>query len=63
VRQFRVVIFLVCKPGREFSGCNRKGSFVRGIAFPETRAYVERVEDLKRIYRKAYGSRLRPAPT
>jgi soluble lytic murein transglycosylase len=38
----------------------REGS---GIAFPETRAYVDRVEDLKGIYRKAYGSRLEPAPT
>ena len=34
----------------------------RGIAFSETRAYVDRVEDLKRIYRDAYGSRLGPAP-
>ena len=34
-----------------------------GIEFPETRAYVDRVEDLKQIYRKAYGSRLKPAPT
>ena len=30
----------------------------KGIAFAETRAYVERVEKLKRIYRDAYGSRL-----
>ena len=30
----------------------------RGIAFEETKHYVERVEDLKRIYRHAYGSRL-----
>jgi soluble lytic murein transglycosylase len=29
-----------------------------GIQFPETRAYVQRVEDLKRIYRDAYGSEL-----
>ena len=29
-----------------------------GIAFAETRAYVKRVEKLKRIYRDAYGSRL-----
>ena len=29
-----------------------------GIQFPETRAYVKRVEDLKRIYRDAYGSEL-----
>jgi peptidoglycan lytic transglycosylase len=29
-----------------------------GIQFAETRAYVKRVEDLKRIYRDAYGSRL-----
>jgi soluble lytic murein transglycosylase len=35
----------------------------RGIAFSETRAYVDRVEDLKRIYRDAYGGRLGPAPT
>ena len=27
----------------------------RGIAFSETRAYVERVEELKKIYRRAYG--------
>jgi soluble lytic murein transglycosylase len=27
----------------------------RGIVFPETRAYVERVEELKKIYRDAYG--------
>ena len=33
-----------------------------GIAFAETRAYVERVEGLKRIYRDAYGSRLGPPP-
>jgi soluble lytic murein transglycosylase len=30
----------------------------KGIAFAETRAYVDRVEKLKRIYRDAYGSRL-----
>jgi soluble lytic murein transglycosylase len=30
----------------------------RGIEFPETRHYVDRVEDLKEIYRRAYGSRL-----
>jgi soluble lytic murein transglycosylase len=29
-----------------------------GIQFPETRAYVSRVEELKRIYRDAYGSEL-----
>jgi peptidoglycan lytic transglycosylase len=29
-----------------------------GIQFAETRAYVKRVEDLKRIYRDAYGSQL-----
>jgi soluble lytic murein transglycosylase len=29
-----------------------------GIAFPETRRYVQRVEELKRIYRHAYGRRL-----
>ena len=32
------------------------------IAFAETRAYVDRVEKLKRIYRDAYGSKLGPAP-
>jgi soluble lytic murein transglycosylase len=30
----------------------------RGIAFAETRAYVQRVEDLRRIYRRAYASEL-----
>jgi soluble lytic murein transglycosylase len=35
----------------------------KGIAFAETRAYVDRVEKLKRIYRDAYGSKLDPAPT
>jgi len=30
----------------------------RGIAFSETRAYVDHVEELKGIYRHAYGSRL-----
>ena len=29
-----------------------------GIQFAETRAYVDRVEKLKRIYRKAYGAEL-----
>jgi soluble lytic murein transglycosylase len=29
-----------------------------GIQFPETRAYVKRVEDLKQVYRDAYGSEL-----
>jgi soluble lytic murein transglycosylase len=29
-----------------------------GIQFAETRAYVKRVEELKRIYRQAYGSEL-----
>ena len=29
-----------------------------GIQFPETRAYVTRVEELKRIYRRAYGAEL-----
>jgi peptidoglycan lytic transglycosylase len=33
----------------------------RGIAFGETRHYVSRVEDLKRIYRRAYPSRLAAA--
>jgi soluble lytic murein transglycosylase len=30
----------------------------RGIQFSETRAYVGRVEELKRIYRRAYGAEL-----
>jgi soluble lytic murein transglycosylase len=30
----------------------------RGVQFSETRAYVERVEDLKAIYRKAWGKEL-----
>src|SRR5438093_4279157 len=30
----------------------------RGIEFSETRAYVDRVEQLKKIYRDAYGTRL-----
>jgi peptidoglycan lytic transglycosylase len=30
-----------------------------GIRFSETRAYVKRVEELKGIYRRAYGSELR----
>jgi soluble lytic murein transglycosylase len=29
-----------------------------GIAFPDTRAYVDRVERLKGIYRRAYGKEL-----
>jgi peptidoglycan lytic transglycosylase len=29
-----------------------------GIRFSETRAYVDRVEELKRIYRRAYGAEL-----
>jgi peptidoglycan lytic transglycosylase len=29
-----------------------------GVQFPETRAYVDRVEWLKGIYRRAYGARL-----
>jgi peptidoglycan lytic transglycosylase len=29
-----------------------------GVQFPETRAYVDRVEWLKKIYRRAYASRL-----
>ena len=29
-----------------------------GIQFAETRAYVKRVEELKRIYRRAYGTEL-----
>jgi soluble lytic murein transglycosylase len=32
----------------------------RGIAFAETRHYVDHVEELKRIYRRAYGSRVGP---
>jgi soluble lytic murein transglycosylase len=30
----------------------------RGIRFSETRAYVDRVEELKKIYRRAYGDEL-----
>jgi soluble lytic murein transglycosylase len=30
----------------------------REIQFPETREYVDRVEELKRIYRRAYGDEL-----
>jgi soluble lytic murein transglycosylase len=30
----------------------------RAIQFAETRAYVDRVEELKRIYRRAYGAEL-----
>ncbi len=30
----------------------------RGIQFSETRAYVDRVEELKKIYRRAYGDEL-----
>jgi soluble lytic murein transglycosylase len=30
----------------------------RGVAFSETRAYVDSVEELKKIYRDAYGGRL-----
>jgi soluble lytic murein transglycosylase len=30
----------------------------RDIQFPETREYVDRVEELKRIYRRAYGDEL-----
>jgi len=30
----------------------------RGVQFPETRAYVDRVEKLKGIYRRAYGREL-----
>ena len=29
-----------------------------GIQFPETAAYVQRVEKLQRIYSKAWGSKL-----
>jgi soluble lytic murein transglycosylase len=29
-----------------------------GVQFSETRAYVKRVEDLKRIYRRAYAKEL-----
>lgn len=32
----------------------------RGIAFPETRAYVREVERVRRVYERAYGSDLRP---
>src|SRR5207247_10280405 len=34
----------------------------RGIQFSETRAYVDRVEELKRIHRDAYGSELGEEP-
>ena len=30
----------------------------KGIPFPETRDYISRVEDLKALYRKGYGSEL-----
>jgi soluble lytic murein transglycosylase len=30
----------------------------KGIEFPETRAYVARVDELKEIYRDTYGDRL-----
>ncbi len=30
----------------------------KGVQFAETRAYIERVEQLKRIYRRAYGAEL-----
>jgi soluble lytic murein transglycosylase len=32
----------------------------QGVAFGETRRYVSRVEELKRIYRRAYGGSLQP---
>jgi len=35
----------------------------RGIAFAETRHYVDRVDQLEQIYRHAYGSRLGAATT
>lgn len=34
----------------------------RGIAFAETRAYVDRVEQLKTLYRRGYGGRLGSPP-
>jgi peptidoglycan lytic transglycosylase len=34
----------------------------KGVQFPETVAYVDRVERLKEIYRRAYGSALDPPP-
>jgi hypothetical protein len=34
----------------------------KGIAFGETRHYVDRVEHLKTLYRRGYGSRLGAAP-
>jgi soluble lytic murein transglycosylase len=40
---------------RNVDGWLRNGG---GIRFSETRGYVTRVEDLKRIYREAYGSEL-----
>jgi soluble lytic murein transglycosylase len=37
---------------------------VGDIPFPETRAYVEKVLDTRRVYREVYGDRLRtPAET
>jgi len=33
----------------------------KGIAYPETERYVDRVEQLKGIYRRAYGSSLDPS--
>ena len=32
-----------------------------GIQFPETRAYVDRVEHLKHVYREAWHAQLYPA--
>lgn len=34
----------------------------RGIPFPETRQYVKRVEQLKRLYRRGYGTELAATP-
>ncbi|HSC93145.1 MAG TPA: lytic transglycosylase domain-containing protein [Gaiellaceae bacterium] len=38
-----------------------QGNVDRGIQYDETRAYVERVRELSRIYRRAYGRELRAA--
>jgi soluble lytic murein transglycosylase len=35
-----------------------QGNLDRGVVFPETRAYVERVLELQSIYREAYASEL-----
>ena len=35
-----------------------QGNVDRGVVYPETRHYVDRVLELRRIYREAYGSEL-----